>query len=434
MLSALGGKGLGRSKGKGEGRGQRREQEVNLSGRMFDDTKLANWCERMPPGLMNINLSNNGLGDASAKTLVCALLEAAQPIRVLKLFSNRIGDGGALPLAKYIEESQHVLGELHLSHNAIQRDGAEALLMAAVCAQGTTRGGGAIAPRYPSFETVGQCRPVPLWLRLEYNLIEDGHLFQIDMEKKLLATRRDRGYLPDAGTQVPMLCEAIEGYGCSSHGCSLLCPGGLMGNPAGPVVHAAHLRKQRRACDLPGGGHGLSPGGGPRPLAQPAPGDERLPGALKPAAVLPRPRSPCSGVALPIKQCRFVDVRLGSSCEPGPAADTEATVSTREATPEPQRRPAATTPGVAPAKTAPQAGQKLKVARQVTEIDAIKAGYQPENYLQPLQQGDEVTLLHVCEGDEAGWVWAQRLGVGGDVQPAGGWLSLDALVVPPAGA
>jgi len=438
MLLRGKGEGKGMGKGKGEGKGQRGEREVDLSGRRYDDTQLALWCERWerqvgtaPLGLVSLNLSNNALGSASATTLAKSLSELGAPVRVIKLFSNRIGDPGAHSLAKYVEESKHALAELHLSHNAIGREGAEALLTAAVSA-GDRMGG----PRYPSFETVGQCRPVPFWLRLEYNIIEEGQQFQVDMEKRLLAVRRSRGYLADSGPPVPMICEAVEGFGCSSRGCSLLCPGGLGGTAAGPVVHAAHLRKQRRPGDLPGG---LVARAGARPLmALPAPGDEPPAGALKPPALLPRARSPvrffmgdeeeaerkpeaAEKVPLPVKQCRFVDVRLGEGEKRGGGLGPGAGAAAREATPEPPQPL-----GAVPPKAAPEVGQALRVTRQVTADDAIKNGFQPDTYLQPLQPGDEVLALHVCEGAEAGWIWAQRSRQG-QGQGTGGWLALDAL-------
>uniref|UniRef100_A0A7S4PT04 Uncharacterized protein n=1 Tax=Alexandrium monilatum TaxID=311494 RepID=A0A7S4PT04_9DINO len=450
----------GKGFGKGEGKGLRGDREVNLSGRQFDDVQLSVWCERWqvgtpPIGLVSLNLSNNELGNAGAATLVNLLMDLGPPIRVIKLFSNRVADDGALALAKYVKESHTHLAELHLSHNAITRHGAEALLMAS--AKASDKAGG---PRYPSFETVGQCRPVPLWLRLEYNLIDEGGQFHIAMEKRLLAERRQLGFLPEAGPAAPMICEAVEGYGCSSHSCAMLCPGGLGGTPGGPVVHAPHLRKQRHPADLPGG-HGLVARAGSRPmLALPAPGDEPSAGVLKPPAILPRARSPVrffigeeeeaaerKAEQAIVKPCRYVDVRLGDggptaagADAPKPAAaaatavpavaaggaTTAPAAAAREATPDP--RPQQAKKSTAPP---PKVGQTLRVVRQVTASDAIKAGYAPDNYLQPLQPGDEVLVTHVCEGEEAGWIGAQR-SRGGQGEGPGGWLSLDALTTVPA--
>lgn len=417
-LRGCGVPGKGGAKGHGgrfEGKGGQGEREVNLSGRRLDDAQFEGWCERWKGGvplisLSSLNLSSNELGNRGGSLLVELLTQLGAPIRTLKLFSNHLGDDAAVSLARYIEGSRHTLAELHLSHNIITQEGAAALLTAAAAAPDKTGG-----PRYPSFERACTMqRPVPLWLRLEHNLIETlGNSFQSSMEEALVRARRTRGYLDNTdGRPPPMICEAVAGVGCSSRACALLCPGSLGGAPGGPVVHAPHLRKQRRPSDLPRSG--LLARSSSRPLvAPPAPGSEAPVGILKPPAGLPRARSPGrshagdeeeagrakGATALPVKQCRFADVLLVAD---GPGMPT----------------PCSTPPVPEIAWAPTKAGDVRRVTRRVTTADAITAGYSPETYLQPLEPEERVAVLHV-DGD---WIWAKRAAGGKE----GGWLALDA--------
>lgn len=78
-----------------------------------------------------------------------ATVEHMLEIAKLWLFSNQISDAGAADCAKLLHPG---LLEVHLSHNFISAGGAKALLAAVPVVQ--------------------PCAPRPLWLRLEWNLID----------------------------------------------------------------------------------------------------------------------------------------------------------------------------------------------------------------------------------------------------------------------
>jgi hypothetical protein len=128
--------------------------------------------------VLHIQAAQNEIGDVGAGALVDALLqlkrENVAAVRRVFLFRNRIGDEGARRIAELIRESSSAdataewLTEVHLSHNEITAAGAHALFAA--------------ASSYPR-------GAAPLWLRLEYNLIQ---IPPASMPAHCLATARGK--------------------------------------------------------------------------------------------------------------------------------------------------------------------------------------------------------------------------------------------------
>lgn len=153
-------------------------------------------------------------------------------------------------------------------------------------------------PKYPSVSSPG-ARPLPVWIRLEYNLIcvggetstvdaacnsspdpekqcgEPGRVSMQEwinkVEEELVSIRRRQEYLGAAGPEEPkMLCHAFYEQGCNSHGCTRLqkmdgAPSGLLGQShtrrssadRNTVVNSLHPRCRRRAMarDMARTGH-----------------------------------------------------------------------------------------------------------------------------------------------------------------------------------
>jgi len=164
--------------GKG-GQRQNAGEILSHANKGITDDTLLTWIDKFrltPPfrGLTEINYSSNALTDASGVKLGNALLEVALPLRVLKLFANRLGDATAEVLSKYVEHSKHPLAELHLSHNCITKEGASALLISAAASCDGTG-----SPRYPSCALGMHGRPVPLgyaWKETTYRMVRVSKL------------------------------------------------------------------------------------------------------------------------------------------------------------------------------------------------------------------------------------------------------------------
>lgn len=138
---------------------------VELADSQYDDYQLQKWCEeegprelqRLGPGRLDaIDLSRNAITDEGVRLLVELLQRHRQSTQRLKLFRNRLRDPDAL--CQLIEDedlgagAREGLSELHLSSNAITRDGFSRLLES-------------LRRRHA---TCGGFRQ-PIWLRVERN-------------------------------------------------------------------------------------------------------------------------------------------------------------------------------------------------------------------------------------------------------------------------
>ncbi|CAE8621265.1 unnamed protein product, partial [Polarella glacialis] len=116
--------------------------------------------------------------------------------------------------------------ELHLSHNFIPREGAVDILKAI-----------AYNTAYP-IET-GRGRVLPLWLRLEQNMVVQPDELVKGADAQMKKIREASGQFVSSG---PMLCECKD-TGCRSDFCSLARPGGHC--PLAQLTYLSHQRDAR---------------------------------------------------------------------------------------------------------------------------------------------------------------------------------------------
>eukprot|EP00290_Baffinella_frigidus_P057998 CAMPEP_0180375128 /NCGR_PEP_ID=MMETSP0989-20121125/22463_1 /TAXON_ID=697907 /ORGANISM="non described non described, Strain CCMP2293" /LENGTH=427 /DNA_ID=CAMNT_0022372749 /DNA_START=30 /DNA_END=1309 /DNA_ORIENTATION=+ len=190
------------------GRGSRREILVDLSNKGLTDQDIISMAPALLAALQDIlrqetggfpalvvSLQHNSVGDGGTEAL-CRVLQMIREAdlaytKYLKLFYNDVSDGGAAAITTLLETHARMAGadrrcqvqECHLSHNCITSEGARRLIVQA-------------ERSYPYVDTSGA--RVPLWLRMEGNLIDPAQLASI----------------------LPPLCPAGEG-GCNSKRCAL---------------------------------------------------------------------------------------------------------------------------------------------------------------------------------------------------------------------
>lgn len=193
---------------------------VSMSEQELSDDGLVAWCQwfshrsgellDQSDALLEakeVDFSKNLLTARGVRVLIDTLSNLGIAVQVFKLFRNRIeSDGG---LAGFVEDCGGHLRELHLAHNRLGTEAAVGLMLAAVQASSEEQ--------------------PPLWLRLEYNLVDAA-----------LALRRLDAEAPGAAE---MLCDAKH-LGCSACTCSRAPPA---------AVHTPFLRMQR-SCEEPGDG------------------------------------------------------------------------------------------------------------------------------------------------------------------------------------
>lgn len=151
--------------------------EIYMQGRSLDDAHAEKWCawarehvasflrknaiQRQANGFAparEVNFSNNSLGDKGVHAVLRVLFNLRIGVRVLKLFKNNLGRAAASALMDWLVVTPIAAYELHLSHNFIPREGAVDILKAV-----------AYNTAYPP-EKPGRGK-IPLWLRLEQNIV-----------------------------------------------------------------------------------------------------------------------------------------------------------------------------------------------------------------------------------------------------------------------
>jgi len=113
-----------------------------------------------------VDFSHNGMTNEMVWMLLDKLAQNEVHAALLKLFGNRISQGGVLAICEFIRKNDRAeaLQELHLSHNEIDDDSALELLRVLQSQR----------PRYPPSrmqEGTTDERLVPVWLRLNHNRI-----------------------------------------------------------------------------------------------------------------------------------------------------------------------------------------------------------------------------------------------------------------------
>uniref|UniRef100_A0A6B2KWX4 Uncharacterized protein n=1 Tax=Arcella intermedia TaxID=1963864 RepID=A0A6B2KWX4_9EUKA len=113
-------------------------------------------------------LKDNRLNDIGVCKLIDFLISEQIELKNLYLFKNDITDIGAKHIALFISKTSNLPHEIHLSHNRITIEGAKAIFSAV-----KERG-------YPTMrvDSHNKPKPVPLWLRLEWNLIDVSVIYK----------------------------------------------------------------------------------------------------------------------------------------------------------------------------------------------------------------------------------------------------------------
>lgn len=375
-----------------------------LARQNVDDAWLREWCvwasKNLPSkmsrfsGIVQIDLSKNSIGDSGCLAFIHTIKQLGLHLQVLKMHHNRLGNTAAHEFAKYMSESKFPILELHLSHNMMGTTGIMELLEAVA---GATEAG---KPRYPMAITYG--RRVPLWLRIEHNLLNPRGAwidFLAATEKKLVQIRLENGFLPPGQRPPRMMCEAVEGHGCNTMCCASLHAKGMNVEKYGPILHVPHFQKQDQQCIGMNAANGTD---------------------------LPRSREMTPEITPPPSPCRYTDVRLrlqtpqrrpielmnGATSKPG--LKESAPVVSRE-------DPSKPVPAVLsenPSK-GPSVGERVRVKRPVM---GPSPGWDATNFLAPLTVGDEVKVLYVGSSVtcDSGWLWAESV-------DSAGWLSAASL-------
>lgn len=116
-----------------------------------------------------LNFSNNMLSNQAVWMLLECLAQYEVQAASLKMYKNRISQGGVLAICEFIRTNRRagVVHEMHLSHNEIDDESAHELL----------RTLSEMKPRYPPRRPVegaeGGTALVPVWVRLNHNRIRD---------------------------------------------------------------------------------------------------------------------------------------------------------------------------------------------------------------------------------------------------------------------
>lgn len=230
------------------GNGPYGKVEVDLSHWRLTDKHFLNFCDwarkhlpvhgvcsrrsdegRPPQKVLNLDLSDNSLGEESMHALAKLLVDQLRGVRVrsLKLHKNRLGPAAGEHVAQILQglarrprEWRGYPEELHLSHNMLGREGLTKILEGV--ARSVTAEGEAVYPiRYSGLKKDSGpakkelvARYMPLWLRMEYNQLaprnapEDMRAFVRSVEGGLLEIRRGLGLLPASSS--PAAAPALQ--------------------------------------------------------------------------------------------------------------------------------------------------------------------------------------------------------------------------------
>lgn len=162
-----------------------------------------------------LDFSHNNMSNQMVWMLLETLAKHEVHTAQLRLFANRISQGGVLAICEFIRmnERADAVQEFHLSHNEIDDDSALELLRTLHFQR----------PKYPPYRLVeGAAEPVlvPVWLRLNHNRIRDPDALRRAAEAEGIAT-----------------CTAWDRHGCgTSRCCKRECP----------LVHLCSLNVQTR--------------------------------------------------------------------------------------------------------------------------------------------------------------------------------------------
>jgi len=192
-----------RDRGKGSsGKGREPERILRCSNKNFRDdvSQVVDEHDGEELAFSQLDFSRNSLTLNGVKGVV-DICRRCPDLRILKLFNNDIDDEGAVEVAGIFAHCPKI-DEIHLSHNRITRNGAEAIIKAADY-------------------FLDDDSATPLWLRLEHNDIDNAEEFARDLERDFLSVcgREDRSKcMPRVCAKgkrihVPFLIERAKGAG-----------------------------------------------------------------------------------------------------------------------------------------------------------------------------------------------------------------------------
>ncbi|EGB08332.1 hypothetical protein AURANDRAFT_64255 [Aureococcus anophagefferens] len=155
----------------------RDDELANLAERIVEEVTKKRETARLPTTgtlfELRLDLQGGDVADDGVRGLVDALasLRDVAYVRDLRLYKNRVGDGGAAALAELLQTQRKPMEELHLSDNRVTDRGVATLLEAAHAV-------------YPVGGDARR-RGWPLWLNLERNGVRDARRCLADAAKRL---------------------------------------------------------------------------------------------------------------------------------------------------------------------------------------------------------------------------------------------------------
>lgn len=161
---------------------------------------------------LHIDFSGNQLTCDGVISLLDYARQNAFSVRHIRLYRNSIGDRGAQAIAKYINEAEWPVEEVHLSHNRISATGLLAIMNSA------EKRSDLYPRRHPSGNHY-----VPLWLRLEWNVIQNVDIVVNELHKS------------------HMICEGKNQQRCTASSCAA-----PLISTNHPKIHVPGLRDQRK--------------------------------------------------------------------------------------------------------------------------------------------------------------------------------------------
>jgi len=223
---------------------------IHMEGQGLDDAGVERWCKwahehlierstglgalREESGFLavgDVDFSNNCVGDRGLHALVLCLLELRVTIRTIKLFKNFIGRAGGCSLADWLASAEVAPLEVHLSHNFIPREGVLDIL-------GALAQNASFPPERPGVGTV------PLWLRLERNMVADPDevLVEGELMMRNIRTSSEVRARTCGMPETPMLCavQAQTPKECGRDYCARQAKG-----HGCPLVHLTYFTQQR---------------------------------------------------------------------------------------------------------------------------------------------------------------------------------------------
>ncbi|CRH03062.1 conserved Plasmodium protein, unknown function [Plasmodium relictum] len=150
---------------------------------------------------LNIDLSENHITCLGLKTLLKYVLNYNENIgiNILKIYKNSIKDDGVSLIKQLVYIQKIPMEELHLSHNFIQDNTCKELLLSFVQAK---RDSNYVYPRYDKYQNPYKHVQIPVWIRLEYNCIQNPKELLKEVEE---FAKKKRGYKSNL-----IICSALK--------------------------------------------------------------------------------------------------------------------------------------------------------------------------------------------------------------------------------